>query len=216
MIVEAESKRPGPSTDLLEKIRVLRIERARVGAELSRLNERMKELNIQIGAYEDAATMVFGESQYSALMAAIEGNIQTRRAATGGLMALGKELLDGSKRKNLSGNWAKLLVSMSEHDSFGYDDLVAMSEIMDWGISKPTLRSQIKSYVDSDLVERIDNERGKFRVTPIGRTTAEAALHKAPARPALADALDEGVPLDLDDLLDDPASGSGGWKSILE
>ncbi|EJC69542.1 hypothetical protein Rleg5DRAFT_5335 [Rhizobium leguminosarum bv. viciae WSM1455] len=219
MVEESETKRPGPNTELLEKIRGLRGERARVTTELGKLHERLKELNIKISAYEDAATMVFGESQYSALMTAIEGNIQARNAVTstltGGLLALGKEILETSlKKKNLSEAWAKLLVSMSEHESFSYDDLVTMSEIMDYGISKPTLRSQIKTYVDSGLVERIENERGKFRVTPMGRTTAEAALpKKARSRPALHDALDDGVSLELDDLLHDPSSGSGGSKN---
>ena len=227
MSEEVESKRPAPSTDLLEKIRVLRIERERISAEISVLSERLKELGIKIGAYEDAAAMVFGESQYVALMAAIEGNIQARRPVLGGLIAVGKDFIEGAKKKNLSEGWAKLLVSMSEHASFGYDDLEAMSDIMDHGISKAGLRSQIKSYVDSNLVERIEGERGRFRVTEMGRITAEAALPKAavrtPAKPALPESPafpeppDFGVFLEFEDLLgDDPSSGSGGSKNIFE
>lgn len=187
--------------------------------EIGKLQERLKELNIRISAYEDAGIIVFGESQYWALMAAIEGNIQARNAVAatlaGGLMSLGKEVLEASqKKKNLSEAWAKLLVSMPEHDAFTYDDLVTMSEIMDYGISKPTLRSQIKTYVDSGLVERIENERGKFRVTPMGRATAEAALpKKVPSRPALIEALDDGPPLEWDDLLGESSPASEGSNS---
>lgn len=228
MAEEIETKRPGPNTDLLEKIRVLRVERARASAEASRIHERLKELSIQISAYEDAASMVFGESQYTALMAAIEGNILTRSALTsalpsslsvgGGLIAFGRDTFAASPRKkSLSESWAKLLALMAEHESFSYDDLVTMSEMMNYDVAKPTMRSQIKTYVDSGLVERLENERGRFRVTPLGRTTAEAALPKQePLRPALVEALskgpDEGWGAFEDLLGDDPSLGSGGTK----
>lgn len=224
MSEETETKRPGPNIDLLEKIRVLRIERARATAEAVKIQERLKELSIQISAYEDAAAMVFGESQYAALMAAIEGNIVARNAASStfsaGLFAVGRDLLESSqKRKSLSESWAKLLLSMAEHEAFSYDDLVTMSEIMDYDVAKPTMRSQIKTYVDGGLVERLENERGKFRVTPTGRATAESALNMRGQDPSavvktvarLSDASD------FKDILgDDPIPGSGGPKNIFE
>lgn len=226
MADESETKRVGASTDLLEKIRDLRIEKARVGAEMSRLNERLKELSIQIGAYEDAASMVFGESHYIALMAAIEGNILARNALTtdmlGGLLSSVRDVFEPtSKKKNLSESWARLLVSMAEHESFSYDDLVTMSEIMEFDVAKPTMRSQIKTYVDSGLVERIENERGRFRVTPLGRATAQSALPKPePQRAALVEALTDKESdswSDLETLLEiDPSWGSGGSKNIFE
>jgi DNA-binding MarR family transcriptional regulator len=231
MVEETETKRPGPSIDLLEKIRALRNERAHVGAEVSKLNDRMKELAIQISAYEDAASMVFGESQYSALMAAIEGNILARTALNSsltssvsvakGLYAFGRDTFAASPRKkSLSEAWAKLLLSMAEHESFSYDDLVTMAEIMDYDVAKPTMRSQIKTYVDNGLVERLENERGRFRLTPSGRETAEAALNSRSPEPSpivkTVGHLDKLV--DIDDLVgDDPSSGSGGTnKSIFD
>lgn len=230
MAEETETKRPGPNTDLLEKIRVLRMEKARANVEASRINERLKELSIQISAYEDAASMVFGESQYTALMAAIEGNITARHSLTstlassvtvaGGLIALGREVFAPSpKKKSLSESWAKLLVSMAEHEAFTYDDLVTMSEIMDYDVAKPTMRSQIKTYVDSGLVERLENERGKFRVTPTGRATAESALNMRGQDPS-ARVKTVGKLSDTSDFADifgdDPVSGAGGSKNIFE
>jgi DNA-binding transcriptional ArsR family regulator len=224
MADETETRRPGPSTDLLEKIRVLRNERAHVGAEVSKLNERMKELAIQISAYEDAALMVFGENQYTALMAAIEGNILARTALTSkmarGLMSFAVDTFAPStKKKSLSEAWAKLILSMAEHDSFSYDDMVTMSEILNFDVAKPTMRSQIKTYVDSGLVERIDNERGRFKVTPTGRATAEAALNvRGHDQSAIVKTVGHLPSItDIDDLLgDDPVSGSGGTTNIFE
>lgn len=224
MTEDTETKRPGPTTDLLEKIRALRIEKARASAEASKIQERIRDLTIRISAYEDAASMVFGETQYTALMAALEGNIAARKAfsetVTGGLIAFGRDVFGASiKRKSLSESWAKLLLSMAEHEAFTYDDLVTMSEIMDYDVAKPTMRSQIKTYVDSGLVERLENERGKFKVTPLGRVTAEAAVPKPePQRPALAETLADRAAnpwADLEELLGDPSSGSGGSKKNI-
>jgi DNA-binding MarR family transcriptional regulator len=109
---------------------------------------------------------------------------------------------------------------MAEHESFSYDDLVTMAEIMDYDVAKPTMRSQIKTYVDNGLVERLENERGRFRLTPSGRETAEAALNSRSPEPSpivkTVGHLDKLV--DIDDLVgDDPSSGSGGTnKSIFD
>jgi hypothetical protein len=178
---EAESKRPAQSKDLLEKIKSLRIEKACLSAEIETIHDRLRELEIKLSAYVDAASMVFGETQYQALMKALGGEVHRYASKHyAGLIEVGKKLGDEEAEENtkrLSENWARLLGSMSNHVEFGYSDLETLMTLMSFNISKAGLRSQMKAYVDSGLVDRV-GERGKFVVTELGKKIVEAKLAK--------------------------------------
>ncbi|TBY57689.1 hypothetical protein E0H39_29735 [Rhizobium leguminosarum bv. viciae] len=178
-----------PSTELLQQIHLLKEQETRTRAEIAALQQRLRDISVERQAFEKAGRLVFGETQFNALLnsiglktAAVAAALMrppTRFAGGGGLMKLGEEI---SKRK-LSDIWGRILAPLVKHDAFSYDDVQAIADAVGHDLKTNTLRSQMKVFVDDGLVERIDN--GKFKMTDAGaRAADEALLRSGVTRPA--------------------------------
>ncbi|WP_428427301.1 hypothetical protein [Pararhizobium sp.] len=155
--------------ELLRKIGRLRQKRADLQSEIN-------YISIQLESYEDAAKMVYGQAQFNAFMSALMGETVPSKTPSYGPQPQTKVQ---KRKRSISVNWAVMLMSLKEMPTFGYPEIVSVSDLKDLGITIAAARSQMKTYIDTKLVERVGD--GKFSVTDHGHQVAMEALNKLAA-----------------------------------
>ncbi|KQQ72438.1 hypothetical protein ASF70_12980 [Rhizobium sp. Leaf321] len=178
--------------ELLRKIGRLRKKRAELQSEIN-------YISIQLESYEDAAVMVYGQAQFTAFMAALMGEALPSKAPAYGPQPQSKFQ---RRKRSISVNWAVMLTSLNEMPTFGYQEIVSVSDLKNLDITIAAARSQMKTYIDGGLVQRVGD--GKFSVTDQGLRVAMEALSKVTADSTqLPSEQQSSAPQRFDNLFDD-------------
>ncbi|CDZ30745.1 Hypothetical protein NGAL_HAMBI490_56150 [Neorhizobium galegae bv. officinalis] len=159
----------GDSHELLRKIAKLQQRRDEMLAEIS-------VLSIQIESYTDAAKMVYGP-RFSPLMTALTS--PHHYPVLPGWPGFGPPTNSAAthkRKRSISINWATALAHLQNLESFGYAQIVEISDLKDLKITIAAARSQMKTYVEMGLVDRVND--GEFKVTEKGREASQEALRK--------------------------------------
>lgn len=153
-------------------------------AELQQARRALELLEVELGVWESALSLVTGSNQPYA---------PPPKIPRSGVGFTDKNLFDPSvvatsSKRGMNSTWKEIASKVTElhPDAFNLDQLSEAAELGGHKIPRATLRSQMANYAKVGLVERVSV--GVFRLTDAGRTAA-GVLSVKKIDPPGADAL---------------------------